>query len=71
MSRVQPERIFMFRMNVNEMNVQSIDFGHELRDGSTPAMRRRRELIPATVARLRAGFAEAKTGTAARLTAKR
>jgi len=33
MSRVQPERIFMFRTNVNEMNVQSIDFGHELRDG--------------------------------------
>src|SRR6516164_6037763 len=29
---------------------------------STPAMRRRRQLIPATVARLRAGFAEAKDG---------
>ena len=27
------QRIFMFRMNVNEMNIQSIDLGYELRQG--------------------------------------
>ena len=27
------QRIFMFRTNVNEMNVQSIDLGDELRQG--------------------------------------
>ena len=27
------QRIFMFRTNVNEMNVQPIDLGHELRQG--------------------------------------
>ena len=27
------QRIFMFRANVNEMNVEPIDLGHELRQG--------------------------------------
>ena len=30
------QRIFMFGTNVNEMNVQPIDLGHELRQGVGP-----------------------------------
>jgi len=32
------QRIFMFRTNVNEMDVQSVDFGDELRQGVQPRL---------------------------------
>src|SRR5947209_6960719 len=43
--------MFMFRTNVNEMNVQPIDLGHELREGIEPRLEPPEVVVGAPVAR--------------------
>src|SRR5260370_4697399 len=45
------QRMFMFRTNVNEMNVQPIDLGHELREGIQPRLQPPEFVVAAPVAR--------------------
>ena len=32
------QRIFVFRANMNEMNIEAVDLGHELREGVDPGL---------------------------------
>src|SRR5260370_21035973 len=45
------QRLFMFRTNVNEMNVEPIDLGHELREGIQPRLEPPEVVVGAPVAR--------------------
>src|SRR2546429_2680015 len=44
------QRMFMFRPNVNEMNVEPIDLGHELREGIQPRLEPPEVIVGAPVA---------------------